>query len=121
MRSDYLSFMEKLGVKLFNDSFDFERDGRRFHQLFRNYLLGAALSQKWDTEFSLVAIVNSLNSNLCGRSHDEEFEDFRSLLEQPSNAFLITWQQIWGKLGEEAGLEALQKWLVNHRLLGLSP
>ena len=120
MRSNYLSFMEKLGVKLFNKSFDLEGDGRRFYQLFRNYLLGAALCQKWDTEFSLVTIVNSLNSNLDGKSHEEEFGYFQSKLVQPSNAFLITWQQIWGKLGEEAGLEALQKWLVNHCLLGLS-
>lgn len=121
MRCDYLEFMARLGVKLFRDSFDFEQDGRRFYQLFRNYLLGAALSRKWNTEFSLLAIVSSSNSNLAGRSHEEEFGHFQSLLKQPSNTFLKTWQQIWSKLREEAGLEVLQKWLVNHPLLGLSP
>jgi len=84
-------------------------------------LLGAALSQKWNTEFSLLAIVSSSNSNLAGRSHEEEFGYFQSLLKQPSNTFLETWQQIWSKVKEEAGLEALQKWLANHPLLGLSP
>jgi hypothetical protein len=121
MRCDYLEFMARLGVKLFRDSFDFEPDGRRFYQLFRNYLLGAALSRKWNTEFSLLAIVSSSNSNLAGRSHEEEFGHFQSLLKQPSSTFLKTWQQIWSKVMEEAGLEVLQKWLVNHPLLGLSP
>lgn len=123
MRAEYRAFIRKLEglrVKLFNDSFDYERDGNRFCQLFRNYLLGAALSLKWNAEFSLLAIVNSLNSNLGGRSHEEEFGHFQSLLEQHSNTFLGTWQQIWSKVREEAALEALQKWLVNHPLLGLS-
>lgn len=61
--------MKGLGAKLFNDSVKFEQDGRRFYQLFRNYLLGAALSEKWGTKFSLLTIVNSLNRNLEGRSH----------------------------------------------------
>jgi len=121
MRCDYLEFMARLDVKLFRDSFNFEQDGRRFYQLFRNYLLGAALSQKWNTEFSLLAIVSSSNSNLASKSHEEEFGHFQSLLKQPSNTFLKTWQQIWSKVREEAGLEVLQKWLVNHPLLGLSP
>ena len=113
--------LEGLGVKLFNDSFDYERDGNRFYQLFRNYLLGAALSLKWNAEFSLLAIVNSWNSHLGGRSHEEESWHFQSQLQQHSNTFLGSWQQIWSKVREDAGLEALQKWLLNHPLLGLSP
>ena len=90
MRSDYLNFIDKLNVKLFNDDFAFEQDGRRFYQLFRNYLLGVALSVKWNTSFSLLAIVNDLNRNLEGRSHEDEFRCFQSKLVQPSNTFLIT-------------------------------
>ncbi len=120
MRSDYLKFMKKLGAKLFRDSFDFERDGRRFYQLFRNYLLGAALSHKWDTKFSLLAIVNGLNSNLEGRSHEEEFQSFQCLLEEPGNTFLMTWQQLWRILPDEPELSQLRQWLQNHPLLCLS-
>ena len=123
MRHEYKAFMEELkkrDVKLFNDSFDYQRDGNRFYQLFRNYLLGAALSLKWNARFSLLAIVNSLNSNLDGRSHEEEFGRFQSLLEESSNAFLTTWQQIWSKVRKETGLETLRKWLGNHPLLRLS-
>lgn len=119
MRSDYLSFMQKLGVKLFNDSFDFEQDGRRFYQLFRNYVLGAAFSQKWHTGFSVLAIVNSLNSNLKGRTHEEEIQSFQRLLVKPSNVFLTTWQQIWKLLPNEPELLRLRQWLLSHPLLGL--
>lgn len=120
MRCDYLEFMAKLSVKLFRDSFDFEQNGRRFYQVFRNYLLGAALSQKWDTEFSLLTIVNSSNSNLEGRSHEEEFQSFQRLLAEPSNTFLMTWQQLWRILPNEPELSQLRQWLQSHPLLGLS-
>jgi hypothetical protein len=123
MRPEYRPFLERVeeerGEPLFSPSFDYEKDGNRFHQLFRNYLLGAALSLKWKTKFALLAIVNSLNSNLDRRSHQEEFESFRSLLVHPSNAFLITWQQIWEGLRSESGLHNLQMWLLNHPLLEL--
>lgn len=118
---DYLEFMTKLGVKLFKDSFDFDQDGRRFYQLFRNYLLGAALSQKWNTEFSLLTIVNSMNSNLEGRSHKEEFKIFQDLLVEPGNTFLITWQELWRILSNEPELSQLHQWLQRHPLLSLSP
>ncbi|MBI4284995.1 MAG: hypothetical protein HY670_03720 [Chloroflexi bacterium] len=120
MRCDYLEFMAKLSVKLLKDSFDFEQDGRRFYQLFRNYLLGAALSQKWDTEFSLLTIVNSLNSNLGGRSHEEEFQSFQRILVEPGNTFFMTWQQLWRILPNEPKLSQLRRWLQSHPLLGLS-
>ena len=119
MRSDYPKFMKKLGVKLFRDSFTFEQDGRRFYQLFRNYLLGAVLSNRWDTKFSLLAIVNGLNSNLKGRSHEEEFQTFQCLLEEPGNTFLMTWQQLWRILPDEPELSQLRQWLQGHPLLCL--
>ena len=123
MRPEYRPFLKRVeeerGEPLFLPSFDYEKDGNRFYQLFRNYLLGAGLSVKWEAEFSLLAIVNSLNCNLDGRSHQEEFESFRSLLVHPSNAFLITWQQIWEGLRSEPGLHNLQMWLLNHPLLEL--
>jgi len=123
MRAEYATFLDELrkkqGGTLFADSFDYDKDGNRFYQLFRNYLLGAALSLKWKTEYSLLAIVNSLNCNLDGRSHQEEFESFRSLLVHPSNAFLITWQQIWERLRSQAGLHVLRMWLLSHPLLQL--
>jgi hypothetical protein len=119
MRSQYKDFVKELDVNLFSDSFDFEKDGNRFYQLFRNYLLGAALSLKWDIDFSLLAIVNSLNTNLAGRNHAEEFGCFQSLLRDPSNVLLITWQIIWNRLRYEAGLGALQDWLLNYPLLKL--
>lgn len=121
MRRQYKDFMKELDVKLFSDSFDYEEDGNRFYQLFRNYLLGAALSLKWGTDFSLLAIVSSLNTNLVGRSHAEEFGCFQSLLRDPSNVSLITWHVIWNRLRFEAGLDALQGWLLHYPLLQLHP
>ena len=48
MRPEYRPFLDKLedrrGGALFSVSFDYENHGNRFCQLFRNYLLGAALS-----------------------------------------------------------------------------
>jgi len=123
MRPEYRDFLKKVekerGEPLFSPSFDYEKDGNRFYQLFRNYLLGAALSWKWGTEFSLLAIVNSANSNLGGRSHQGEFDSFRSRLARPSNAFLTTWQQLWDRLPSGPSLHALQMWLLNHPLLQL--
>lgn len=120
MRSDYLEFMKKLGAKLFRDSFNFEQDGRRFYQLFRNYLLGAALSQMWVTKFYLLAIVNVLNRNLEGCSHEDEFQSFQCFLEEPGNTFLTTWQKLWRILPGEPGLSKLRQWLQGHPLLCLS-
>lgn len=119
MRRRYRNFMKELSANLFSGSFDYEKDGNRFYQLFRNYLLGAALSLKWNTSFSLLAIVNSLNSNLDGRSHGEEFRSFQSLLTKASNTFLISWQEIWGRMPSEPELDALQTWLSGHPLLQL--
>ena len=120
MRPEYLKVMQQLGPKLFNDSFDFQQDGRQFYQLFRNYLLGATLSAKWNTTFSFLAIVNGLNHNLERRSHREEFQHFQSKLVQPSNTFLITWQEIWNVLLQDSGLSGLKKWLLKHPLLRLN-
>jgi len=120
MHPDYLKFMKKLGAKLFKDSFNFEQDGRRFYQLFRNYLLGAAFSQRWGTKFYLLAIVNGMNRNLEGRSHEDEFQSFQGFLEDPGNTFLTTWQQLWRILPDEPELSQLRKWLRGHPLLCLS-
>ena len=120
MRPEYAAFIEEQRFKLFADSFNYERDGNRFYQLFRNYLLGAAIASRWDTEFSLLAIVNALNSNREGRSHQDEFSSFRSVLAEPSNTFIITWQQIWGALPKEENLSTLRKYMARHPLLGLS-
>ena len=120
MRREYAAFIEERRFKLFADSFNYERDGNRFYQLFRNYLLGAAIASRWDTEFSLLAVVNALNSNREGRSHQDEFSSFRSVLAEPSNTFIITWQQIWGALPKEGNLSTLRKYVARHPLLGLS-
>lgn len=117
MRPEYLAFMNSLRLKLFADSFDYERHGNRFYQLFRNYLLGAALASRWQTKFSLLAIVNELNSNLEGQSHEDEFDFFRSLLVDPSNTHLVTWQQICGALSVERDLVTLSDFLAKHPLL----
>ena len=123
MRPEYRAFLERVeeerGQALFRPAFGYEKDGNRFYQLFRNYLLGAALSLKWKSEFSLLAVVNSLNCNLDGRSHGEEFGSFRTLLAAPRNVFLITWQRIWEGLCSEPGLRPLQMWLSKHPLLQL--
>jgi len=120
MRPEYLEFMEKLEPKLFKSSFDFEQDGRRFYQLFRNYLLGAALSQKWGTKFYLLAIVNDFNRNLEGRRHEEELQSFQCLLEEQDNTFLTTWQELFRILLDEPKLSKLRHWLKGHPLLCLS-
>lgn len=119
MRHEYIAFMEKPGVKLFTDSFDYERDGNRFYQLFRNYLLGAALALRWRAKFSLLAIVNAVNCNLEGRSHQDEFNFFRSILADPSNTYLITWQQIWYALPRKRNLLLLRQFMAKHPLLAL--
>lgn len=120
MRPEYATFMKDLGLKLFADSFNYEHDGNRFYQLFRNYLLGAALGLRWNTKFSLLAIVNGLNSNVERRSHQDEFACFRSVLVDPTNAFLITWQQVWNALPRERNLLRLHEFMANHPLLALS-
>ena len=120
MRREYAAFIEGRGFKLFADSFDYERDGNRFYQLFRNYLLGAAIAARWDTEFSLLAIVNALNNNREGRSHQDEFNSFRSVLADASNTFIITWQQVLGALSKEENLSSLREYMARHPLLGLS-
>lgn len=120
MRREYAVFIEGRRFKLFVDSFDYERDGNRFYQLFRNYLLGAAIASRWNTEFSLLAIVNALNSNRDGRSHRDEFNSFRSVLAEPSNTFIITWQQLWEALPREENLSPLREYMARHPLLGLS-
>jgi len=120
MRREYVAFMEKLRLKLFADSFDYERDGNRFYQLFRNYLLGAALAVRWRAEFSLLVIVNAVNYNREGRSHQAEFNSFRSILADSSNAYLITWQQIWHALPKEKDLLLLRQFMAKHPLLALT-
>jgi len=100
-----------------NDSFDFKSDGNRFCQLFRNYLLGAALSQRWRIQFWMLAIVNSKNTNLGGLPHETEFEYFRSKLVDPSNAVIITWQQVMDAVKEESQLGKLRSYLENNTLL----
>lgn len=120
MRREYAVFIQERRFKLFVDSFDYERDGNRFYQLFRNYLLGAAIASRWNTEFSLLAIVNALNSNRDGRSHRDEFNSFRSVLAEPSNTFIITWQQLWEALPREENLSPLREYMAKHPLLGLS-
>ena len=117
MRDDYRKFIEKSSQRLFNDSFDFKSDGNRFCQLFRNYLLGAALSQRWRIQFWMLAIVNSKNTNLGGLPHETEFEYFRSKLVDPSNAVIITWQQVMDAVKEESQLGKLRSYLENHTLL----
>jgi len=117
MRRDYLKFLNRLGLRLFNDSFDFESDGNRFCQLFRNYLLGAALSQRWRIKFWLLAIVNSKNTNLDGLPHETEFRHFRSKLVDPSSAVIITWQQVIAAVKEEPQLGKLHSYLASHPLL----
>ena len=117
MRRDYLKFMNRFSVRLFNDSFDFESGGNRFYQLFRNYLLGAALSQRWGVRFWLLAIVNSKNANLDGVSHETEFGQFRSKLVDPANAAIITWQELKSAIEQEPRLSQLYSYLEGHPLI----
>lgn len=117
MRSEYLTFMDGLKLKLCADSFHYEHHGNRFYQLFRNYLLGASLALKWETQFLLVAIVNEFNSNLEDHSHRDEFNSFRSVLAEPRNTFLVTWQQIWNALPRERKLLPLLEYMMKHTLL----
>lgn len=121
MRHEYVTFMENLALKkLFADSFNFSIDGNRFYQLFRNYLLGAALALRWNAHFSLLAIVNELNSNRNGRSHQDEFGAFRAILSEPSNTFILTWQQILDALPIEQNLLGLRQFMARHPLFGVS-
>lgn len=117
---DYIHFVQGMQRKLFTDQFDYNRDGNRFYQLFRNYILGAALSERWNIEFSLAAIVNSLNTNSNGRTHEEEFRAFKSLLIEPANAVFLSWQQVWESLRDEPELASLQEWLLRNPCLNPS-
>jgi len=109
--------VDSLKLELFADSFHYECHGKRFYQLFRNYLMGATLALRWETQFSLVAIVNELNSNLEGYSHQDEFNSFGTVLAEPSNTFLITWQQVWNALPRERNLLPLREFMTKHPLL----
>lgn len=117
MRADYRKFMDKCGFGLFNNSFDFDSDGNRFYQLFRNYLLGAAFSQWWRIKFWLLAVVNSKNTNLDGAPHEIEFGYFRSKLVDPSNTVIITWQQVINVMKKEPQLAKLYTYIASHQLL----
>ena len=118
MRPEYSAFIDRKGFgNLFKPSFNYERDGNRFYQLFRNYLMGAALASRWHTTFSLLTIVNALNRNLEGRSHESEFKSFQSILTNDSNTFLITWQQVLDVLPQEKNLLSLREFVENHQLL----
>jgi hypothetical protein len=117
MRPEYAVFLKKQGLKLFNENFDYERDGNRFYQLFRNYLLGAALSIRWNTEFSLLTIVNEFNTNREGKSHQFELDAFRSTLIKSSNVFMITWQQILKALPKKESFLPIWEYMGKHPLL----
>jgi len=117
MRSEYDDFIHTLEATPFKNVFDYNRDGNRFYQLFRNYLLGISLALRWKTRFSLLAIVNDFNTNINGRSHLDEFSSFRSILTDPSNTYLISWQQIQGKLRNHEDLVSLTDYLSKHSFL----
>lgn len=121
MRLEYDDFIHSLKVTPFNKLFDYNRDGNRFYQLFRNYLLGTSLALRWKTRFSLLVIVNDFNINIEGRSHLDEFNSFRSVLTDQSNTFLITWQQIQGQLQNHEDLVSLVDYLSKHPLLKEAP
>jgi hypothetical protein len=119
MPPEYANFLAERELRLFAGTFKYERDGNRFYQLFRNYVLGAALRSRWNTDFSLVAIVNSMNSNVGGKSHEREFNSFRFLLTNFSNTHIISWQQICNVIPKEKNLLSLRSYLVDHPLLNL--
>jgi hypothetical protein len=70
---------------------------RRFYQLLRHLVLARELCRPdgWPLEPHLLAVVNALNVNRDGKSHEVEFEAFRGALRlPPERVHLLTWQEL---------------------------
>lgn len=75
----------------FIDNFNIE--GRRYYQLMRNYIVGVNFAKLLNKDFHLAVIVSKDNKAKSGLSHQEEFNNFRSLLLDGSNCHFLTWDQ----------------------------
>jgi len=89
----YRPFLEPL----LTDMSRWEETMYRFYQLLRHLTLAAELCAPggWSLEPHLVTIVNALNVNRDGMSHEREFAEFQRRLQLPaSQTHLITWQTL---------------------------
>jgi hypothetical protein len=126
---DYQAFAERLPSRCFVNEWDWERDGVRFYQLMRNWLLANAMAQVSNAVPYLLAVVNDKNLNRRGSSHEEEFDSFKRFLPQEHReaALLLTWQELYRSLvacmQSEDALDQylmLRAWLENYPTLQLS-
>jgi hypothetical protein len=89
----YRPLMEPLLVNMSR----WEETMYRFYQLLRHLILAAELCKPggWPLEPYLMAVVNALNVNRHGMSHEREFAEFQRQLRLPaSQTHLVTWQNL---------------------------
>lgn len=98
---------------------DWRETMQRFYQLLRNLILGYELGKKWNLEPHLFALVNMLNFNHNGKSHEEEFDMFRKTINIPEYAHLSTWQLLRKEIGimDNPALHPLILYLNKHPCL----
>jgi hypothetical protein len=112
---DYKCYVQPLLVKPGN----WEETLQCFYQLLRNMMLGCELARTWSLKPHLVAIVNRLNFNWDGRSHEEEFNEFRKAINVPESVYLFTWQYLRDEIAamDKAVLQRLLQYLNKHPCL----
>ena len=85
----------KNSVPYFKQEFfdNFDKEGRRFYQLMRNYIVGSHYAMNVGKQFHLAVLVSSKNVAKSHLTHEEEFRKFCSLLKDSSNCHFLTWEQ----------------------------
>ena len=110
-------FLDGLFTQDFID--DFGREGKRFYQLVRNYVIGNKLAEAWKLDFQLCALVNRLNRAKNGNSHEQEFGKFKGYLLDKDKAHILTWQDMFGLIDKDERLIELAEWMRNYPYLDL--
>jgi hypothetical protein len=114
MRAEYQQFVTDHHLDCVQPRFDWDRDGPRFYQLLRNWILAQALGQSLGKTARLVGVVNAENRNRSGLSHADEFELFCTHLplRNRDHARLVTWQVLMGRVtGSTKTVARLREWL----------
>lgn len=101
------------------DPDSWEETLQRFYQLLRHLMLGCELARKWSLDPHLIAIVNALNRNRNGSSHEEEFARFRKAINILERVHLLTWQSLCREIAatDDAALQRLRNYLGEHPCL----
>jgi hypothetical protein len=122
---EYRKSVESNKLDLFVQAFDYERHGKRYYQLMRNYILAAGLARQHGYRFALGVITN-VNDTQATHSHLEELMMFRRCLvvKGAPYVFHTTWQALRDGLPPESlgaeynrPLRDLRLYMARHSLL----